>query len=438
MSKPIVSAHRGAILHFLRDPGDGTDARAYEYWPDGLLLIEDGCIAACGPAGDLLQTLGPDVTVTAHPDALLLPGFVDTHLHYPQTDVIASSGRQLLDWLNDYVFPAERRFADAAHAAEVAEFFLDELLRNGTTTALVFGTVHKASVDVFFEAARARRLRMIAGKVLMDRHCPDFLRDTCESGERDSRALIERWHGTDRLHYAITPRFAPTSTPEQLASAGRLAREFPDVFIHSHVAENRDEIAWARELFPDARSYLDVYDRVGLLRDRAIYAHCIYLDDADRRRMAASGAAAAFSPTSNFFLGSGLFDLAATDACGMHYGLASDVGGGTSFSLLRTMDEAYKVAQLKGQRLSALRAFYLATLGGAKILGLDHRIGSFQPGHEADFIVLDLAATPLLERRCRLASTLPETLMALLTLGDDRAIRQTFILGRAMKPGSPR
>jgi len=428
-----VSVHRGALLHFLRDPGDGRDPSVYEYFADGLLVIADGRIVACGPAASLLATLPSTMPVTEHRNALLMPGFIDSHMHYPQTDIIASQGRQLLDWLNDYVFPAEARFGDHDHAAAIAHACIDEMIRNGTTTALVFGTVHRVSVDAFFEVAEQRRLRMICGKVLMDRNCPEDLRDSAETGDRDSRALIERWHGKGRFHYAITPRFAPTSTGPQLVRAGRLAAEFPDVFIHSHVAENVAEIAWVRDLFPGARSYLDVYDRFGLLRDRAIYAHCIHFDDVDRRRMSASGAAAAFCPTSNLFLGSGLFNLDASDSAGMRYALASDVGGGTSFSLLRTMDEACKVAQLQQQRLHPLRAFYLSTLGGARILGLDDRIGSFRSGREADFIVLDLAATPLLERRCQQAATISEKLMALLTLGDDRVVRETFILGEPAK-----
>ncbi|GAC1626155.1 MAG: guanine deaminase [Nevskia sp.] len=389
---------------------------------------------AGAPAQDLLPLLPRELGVTRHDDALLLPGFIDTHSHYPQTDVIASAGGPLLSWLDQAVFPEERRFGDAAHAGEVAGFFLDQLLRNGTTTALVFASVHRASVDAFFEAAGRRRLRMIAGKLLMDQNCPDFLRDSAVDGERDTRALIERWHGRERLSYAITPRFAATSSAAQLHGAGRLAAEHPDVFIHSHLAENRAEIAWVRELFPEARSYLDVYDRCGLLRERAVYAHCLHLDDTDRRRMAATGAAAAFCPSSNLFLGSGLFDLAASDAAGLRYGIGTDVGAGTRFGLLETLGEAYKVAALQGQALSPLRAFYLATLGGARSLGLEREIGSFRPGSEADFVVLDFKATPLIERRCRRAPTLAEKLLVLMMLGDDRAIRQTYVLGAESKP----
>jgi len=378
----------------------------------------------------LLPRLPADVEVISHPDCLLVPGFVDTHIHYPQTDVIGSGGRQLLDWLEDYTFPTERRFADATHAREVAEFFLDELLRNGTTTAMVFCTVHRASVEAFFESAARRRTRMVAGKVLMDRNSPEYLRDTPATGECDSRELLEKWHGHDRLSYAVTPRFAVTSSEAQLESAGQLAKAFPDCLIQTHLAENLDEIAWVRKLFPSARSYLDVYDRYGLVRDRAVYAHCIHLDSADRARMAESGAAAAFCPSSNFHLGSGLFDLAAADAAGMPFSVATDVGAGSSFSMLRTLGDAYRVAQLSRQHLSPLRAFYLATLAGARALGLDDRIGSLRTGMEADFVVLNLRATPLIARRTAQARTLAEKLLILMVLGDDRVISRTYILGR--------
>jgi guanine deaminase len=426
----LPQAYRAAILHFLADPGAADDPRAMQYFEDGLLVVAEGRVLACGPAQDLLPTLPAGTQPIDLRPGLILPGFVDTHIHYPQTDVIASFGTQLLDWLERYTFPAERRFADADHARAVCEFFLDELLRNGTTTALVFGTVHRQSVDVFFEAAEARGLRMIAGKVLMDRNCPEDLRDTPEQGTRESAELIERWHGRARLGYAITPRFAITSSDEQLRLAGELARAHPTVHVHTHVAENADEIAWARELFPWSRSYLDVYARYGLLRERSVFAHCIHLDDEDRRRMGESGAAAAFCPTSNLFLGSGLFDIDAMDRAAIPIGIATDVGGGTSFSMLRTLADAYKVAQMKGQSLAPSRAFYLATLGGARALDLQGEIGNFLPGKEADFIVLDLEATPLLARRTSAAATVGEKLFAVMTLGDDRCVAQAYVLGR--------
>lgn len=426
-------AHRGAILHFLSDPGAQSARGSYEWFEDGLLLVESGRVVAAGAAATLLPGLSERFEVVNHGEHLLLPGFIDTHIHYPQTDVIASGGDNLIDWLQNYTFPAESRFGDPLHARAVAEFFLDELLRNGTTTAMVFCTVHKASTEAFFQAARQRGLRMIAGKVLMDRNSPADLQDTPESGERESRELIEEWHGRERLLYAITPRFAPASSEEQLASAGRLAREFPQVLIQSHVAENLAEIEWARRLFPAARSYLDIYDRFGLVRERAIYAHCIHFDRADRQRMAQTGAAAAFCPSSNLYLGSGLFDIAASDAAGMRFSIATDVGGGTSFSMLRTLGDAYKVSQSCGQHLAALRAFYLATRGAARALGLAGQIGSFEPGAEADFIALNLRSTPLLARRTAAARTLEEKLLILMTLGDDRAIAGTYILGERVR-----
>jgi guanine deaminase len=426
-----LQAYRASILHFLSDPGAGNDPHAMQYFEDGILVVEDGHVLAVGPARDMLPTLPPQAAIDDCRPALIVPGFVDTHIHYPQTDVIASFGTQLLDWLERYTFPAERRFADRDHACAVCEFFLDELLRNGTTTALVFGTVHARSVDAFFEAAEARGMRMIAGKVLMDRHCPEDLRDTPSGGVRESAELIERWHGRARLGYAITPRFAITSSDEQLRLAGDLARAHPTVHVHTHVAENLHEVAWARELFPWSRSYLDIYDRYGLVRERSVFAHCIHLDGDDRHRMGDSGAAAAFCPTSNLFLGSGLFDIEAMDRERIPIGIATDVGGGTSFSMLRTLADGYKVAQLRGHALGAERAFYLATLGGARALRLDEHIGNFLPGKEADFVVLDLAATPLLARRTALAHSIAEKLFALMTLGDDRCVHQTYLLGRA-------
>jgi guanine deaminase len=428
-------AHCGSILHFRADPGAQARAEACEYWDSGVLIVADGRIEAVGPASALLRDAGP-LSIVEHGQRLIMPGFIDTHIHYPQTDIIGAGGRNLLDWLEHQAFPAEQRFADGQHARSVAEFFLDELLRNGTTTAQVLGTVHKISIDAFFEAAAARSLRMIAGKTLMDRHCPDGLRDSASEGEREMRELIETWHGRDRLHYAITPRFALTSSMAQLQGAGQLAHEYPDVFIHSHLAENRDEVESVRKLFPNDRSYLDVYDRFGLLRERATYAHCIYLDEADRQRLAGSGAAAAYCPSSNLYLGSGLFDMHASDAAGMRFALATDVGGGSSFSMLRTMGEAYKVGQLLGQPLAPLRAFYLATLAGARILGLENRIGQFAPGMEADFIVLDPQATPLLARRMVQARNLSERLLLFMILGDDRAIAETYVLGQAVRPGT--
>ncbi|HEU4846423.1 MAG TPA: guanine deaminase [Burkholderiaceae bacterium] len=423
-----MQGYRASLLHFHADPACGE--HAHSWYEDGLLLVDEGKVVAAGDYAALHAGLAPGTELHDYSGKLITPGFIDTHVHYPQTDMIASPAPGLLPWLVTYTFPTERRFGDPQHAAQVAGFFLDELLRCGTTTAMVYCTVHAASVDAFFAASEQRQLRMVAGKVLMDRHCPEFLRDTAESGARDSEALIRRWHKRGRALYAITPRFAPTSSEAQLRLAGELAAAWPDTFVQSHVAENEEECRWVRELFPAARSYLDVYDRCGLLRPRAVYGHCIWLDEADRARMAESGAAAAVCPTSNLFLGSGLFDFARADAAGMRLALATDVGGGTSCSMLQTMNEAYKVARLTGSYLPALRMFYLATLGAARAMQLEGTIGSFAPGAEADFIVLDPQATPLLQRRTSRCASLEELLFALALLGDDRAVAATFAAGR--------
>lgn len=428
MSISPPSAWRATLVHCVGDPDVGG-VDAVQHFEDGLLVVREGRVEQLGDAVALLPALPEGTEVHDCRGRLILPGLIDAHVHCPQTDMIASYGKQLLEWLETYVFPAEMRFADPGHAAEAATFFLDELLRNGTTSALVLGTVHAHSVDAIFGAARRRGMRLMAGKVLMDRHCPPALRDTPESGYRDGKALIERWHGVDRLEYAITPRFAPTSSAEQLWRAGQLAAEYPDTFVHTHIAENTAEVAWVAKLFPEARSYLDVYERFGLLRERTVLAHCIHLDADDRHLIAERGAAMAFCPTANTFLGSGLFDLAAARGAGARVALGTDVGAGTSFSMLQTLAEAYKVAQLAGRTLSPYGALYLATLGSAKALYVDDRIGNLAPGKEADFIVVDLECTPLMDRRTRAAQTLEEKIFALFILGDDRAIAETIVNG---------
>jgi guanine deaminase len=429
---PQAKAYRAALLHCLADPREVGIERSHEYFEDGLLVVADGKVAQIGHAAELLPTLAAGTEVVEYPNALITPGFVDTHIHYPQTGMIASYGEQLLDWLETYTFPTERAFADKAHAGEVAEVFLDELLRNGTTTALVFGSVHKESVDAFFEACEKRNLRMIAGKVLMDRNAPDYLTDTAETGYADSKELIERWHGKGRLHYAVTPRFAPTSTPEQLALAGQLFKEYPDLYMHTHLSENRKEIEWVRELFPERQGYLDVYDHHGLIGARSVFAHGVHLCDEECRRLGETGSAVAFCPTSNLFLGSGLFDLEKVEGFGVRVGLGTDVGAGTSFSQLQSLNEAYKVMQLQGKKLDPFKSLYLATLGGARALYLDDRIGNLQPGKDADFVVLDYQATPLIDYRMRQARTLEEKLFALTILGDDRAVKETFAAGESV------
>jgi guanine deaminase len=422
-----VQAYRASLLHFHADPAFAENA--YSWFEDGLLVVEDGRVKAAGDYAELVSTLPDGLLPHDYRGQIITPGFIDTHLHYPQTDMIASPAPGLLPWLETYTFPTERRFGDPAHARATAEFFLDELTRCGTTTAVVYCTMHRASVDAFFEASEARNLRMVAGKVLMDRNCPDFLRDP-EGGIGESEALINKWHKHARSLYAITPRFAPTSSAAQLKAIAELAKAYPDTFIQTHVSENKDECNWVRELYPDARSYLGVYDGYGLMRPRALFGHCIWLDDEDFARMAATGSAASVCPTSNLFLGSGLFDFEKADGAGVQVTLGTDVGAGTSFSMLQTMNEAYKVARLKGSYLAALRMFYLATLGAARAMDLEGTIGSFAVGTEADFIVLDPRSTPLLARRSSHCDTLEEQLFALALLGDDRAIRATYAAGR--------
>lgn len=423
-----LKAFQGSIFHVLGDPAGGNKD-AYEYIHDGLLLVEEGIIKALGPRETLGSTLPDSTPVRQFPDGLIVPGFIDTHIHFPQTDIIGAHGKQLLDWLQTYTFPAELAFADPHHAAQAAQFFVDELLRNGTTTALVFATVHETSAQALFAAAHARGMRLITGKVLMDRNAPPGLLDGPDLGYDESRTLIRRWHGKGRLSYAVTPRFAVSCTPAQLRVAGQLIDEFGDVYLQTHLAENKTEIEFVASLFPEARDYLDVYARAGLVTNRSLFAHSIHLDPSAMMRIAAAGAAISFCPTSNLFLGSGLFNLRAAKAHGIKVGLGTDVGGGTSFSLFAAMNEAYKVGQLRGETLDPLQSFYLATLGGAEALGLHDRVGNLRPGKEADFLVLDRKATPLLARRLALCRSIEEELFALGILGDDRAIAFTFLMG---------
>lgn len=419
-------ALRGSLLSFRDHP---AVPGALEYIDDGLVLVAQGRIERCGEAAALLAGLPAGTQVDDWRGHLVLPGFVDCHTHFVQADIVAAHGESLLGWLDRYAFPAEARYADAAEAASAAEFVLDELLRNGTTTAMVFGSVHAGSVDAIFGAAQARGMRLIAGKVLMDSGCPEALRDSAQSGYDESLALIRRWHGQGRLAYAVTPRFAASSSPEQLAAAGALYRENPGVYVQSHLAETEAEVARVRERFPAARSYTDLYARFGLLGPRAVYAHGIWLGEGDRRLLAETGTAIAFCPASNLFLGSGLFNLDAAEAAGVRVGLGTDVGAGPSFSLLATLADGYKSARLAGRTLDPLRGFYLATLGGARALGLEAHIGSLQPGREADCTVLDPRATPLLARRSAHCRSLEERLFALMMLGGERAVAATYVGG---------
>ena len=419
---------RSALLRFA---DDGTAV----YDADGLLAVGPDTqgrqrVLAAGAWSDLAPRFGGG-PVEHLPDRIIAPGFVDMHIHFPQTDVIGSPADGLLPWLENYTFPHEKRFVAPEYSAQIAQFFIAELLRNGVTTALAFATSHPASAEALFVEAQHHQMRLITGKVLQDRHSPDGVRDDTAQSLIDTEALIQRWHGVDRLGYAITPRFAPTSTSAQLRGAGELAARYPDVWIQSHVAENLDEIRWARELFPASRSYLSVYADFGLLRERAVYAHCIHLDEPDRALLRDTGAVAAISPTSNLFLGSGFFDYAEADRVGVGYGLASDVGGGTSFSPFHTMMAAYYVGRegqtKRGLSLSPAHLWWQHTAGAARALGLAGVVGNLQPGCEADFVVLNPQATPLLARRTAQADSLDELLFAMIVLGDDRLVEKTVI-----------
>lgn len=421
-----IQAYRAEWLSVGQDPRDAPDAVRHE--PDGLLVVEDGLVVARGAYAELAEKFA---NVPVHDlGGLVVPGFIDAHVHYPQTDRIASHGEQLLDWLDRHIFPAEKAFADRAHADAVAAFFLDELLRNGTTSALVFPTVHEQSVDALFEAALKRRMRLISGKVLMDLG-PDGLRDSVASGREESEALIRRWRGRGRLGYAVTPRFALTSTDAQLADAGALLSEHPDVLMHTHLAENTRECAAVEARFPEAADYLDAYDRFGLVTGRSVFAHGIHLSDRACARLHASGAGIAICPSSNLFLGSGFFDFGQADRHRLRLGLGTDVGAGTSFSMLHTAGLAYQAALAREDRLDPFRALYLATAGSAALLNIGDKVGALEPGQEADFAVLDCAATPLLARRTR-GADLAERLFALQILGDDRAVARTYVLGECV------
>ena len=428
-----ISAVRGPALTFTGDPfRDGLDA-TMRYEPDAIVAMADGHISHFGPAKDISPLLPPGTEVRDYgKNALISAGFIDTHVHYPQTPMIASQGAQLLDWLNRYTFPTELAFADRSRARAVAKLFLRESLRNGVTTSCVYCTVHPGSVDALFEQAEELGLRLAAGKVLMDRNAPDGLLDTAQSGYDESLALIRKWHGRGRLLYAITPRFAVTSSPAQLSAAGALWRQHPDCLMQTHISESREEVSWIEKSFPDRRNYLDVYDHYGLCGQRAIFGHGIWLDESELQFLHETGAAIAHCPTSNFFLGSGAFDLARAvrQDRPVRVGLGTDVGAGTSFSILATLDAAYKAAQLNRYALSAAHAFYLATRGSARAIYLEDKIGSLAPDMEADLVVLDMSSTPLIDFRMSEARDLAERLFIQTTLGDDRAVQATYVGGR--------
>ena len=423
---------RGRILDFHAEPEDDSDTSAFSYTEDGAILISDGHIVATGEFATV-NAMANDATVVDHRPHLLMAGFVDTHIHFPQVQVIASWGAQLLEWLNNYTFPEEMRFADPQHCATMAGHFYDLLLSYGTTSAVAYCSVHPSSTEAYFTEAAKRNMRMIGGKVMMDRNAPDGLLDTPQSSYDDSKALIQKWHGKGRALYAVTPRFAITSSPEQLDMAGALAAEHPDCHIQTHLSENHDEIAFTKELYPDAPDYLGVYEHYGLLTPKSLLGHSIHLEPREIDVLAETGAKPVFCPTSNLFLGSGLFDDQGLRGRGITNAIATDVGGGTSYSMLQTLKEGYKVLQLQKQKLHPLRAFHWITRGNAVALGLEDKIGTLAAGSEADIVVLDASATPAMALRMDRADTLSEELFVLQTLGDDRAIAQVYVAGVAMK-----
>ena len=418
----------GQTLDFTQNPFDaGWETVTHD--SRGSVLIEDGKIAALGHAAEL-KAAHPDAKLTDYGDDLILPGFVDPHVHYPQTAMIASWGKRLIDWLNSYTFPEEMSFDDPAYAQEIAKRFFDLSLSHGTTTVASFCTIHPESVEAFFAEAQARGLCAVGGKTCMDRNAPEGLRDTARSGYDDSKALLEKWHGLDRLIYAVTPRFSPTSTREQLEAMGALWAEHPDCPMQTHLSEQTDEVAWVKELFPEARDYLDTYEAAGLVGEGALWGHSIYLTDRERARIKESKGALVHCPTSNTFIGSGLFDMDGLTREGQIVGLATDTGGGSSFSMLRTMAAAYEVGQLRGRPLHPAELLWLATEGSARSLRLANRIGRLAVGHDADLVVLDLKSTPVIEQRAERADDIWEAVFPTIMMGDDRAVRDVRVMGQ--------
>jgi guanine deaminase len=424
---------RGRVLTFMDEPGRDDEASAYRYFEDGGVLISGGKIVRLGDFSDVSKSAPKEAEHIDHRPHLIIPGLIDTHNHFPQMQVIGSYGTQLLDWLNRYTFVEEQKFASETHSARIAALYMDEMIRNGTTTAAAFCSVHRASAEAFFAEAEKRNMLMIGGKVMMDRNAPERLRDTPQSSYDDTKALIEKWHGKGRAHYAISPRFGITSSDAQLEMAQALVREHPDCFVQTHLSENHQEIARTKALFPWAWDYTHVYERHGLLGPKSLFGHCIHLEPREIAALAESRSVAVFCPTSNLFLGSGLFDREGLLAQGVRIAVATDVGGGTDYSMLATMDQAYKVLQLKGQKLSPLNALYMMTLGNARALGLEDRIGTLEEGTDADIAVLDTGATPAMRLRSETVRTLSEELFVLQTMGGDRAVAEAYVAGRAAK-----
>lgn len=426
---------RGRTLSFLRWPETIDDHAAYRYEEDGGLLLRDGKIVAAGAYAEVAKQAGDGVKVIDHRPHLLLPGFIDAHMHFPQMQILASYGAELLEWLNTYTFPEETKFENAQHGRRIARLFLDEVIRHGTTTVAAYCSVHKSSADAFFAESHGRNMLNIAGKVMMDRNAPDGVTDTPQSGYDDTKALIGEWHGKGRQHYAITPRFAITSTPEQMEMAGALAREFPDLHIQTHLSENHAEIAFTQELYPWSKDYTDVYEHYGLMGPKTLLGHCIHLSEREADALSATGSIAVFCPTSNLFLGSGLFPYQRLRSRRnpVRIAAATDVGGGTNYSMLRTMDEGYKVIALQGEKLTPFQSFWQLTRGNAEALSIADKVGTLEVGTDADIIVLDAGATPVTRLRMETVKTLAEELFLLQTVGDDRAVREVYIAGNPAK-----
>ncbi len=424
---------RGRILSFTSEPQSLDDDGCYIFIEDGALAVSNGFIIARGEYSDISQQY-PDADINDHRPHLILPGFIDTHVHFPQMQVIGSFGAKLLDWLNTYTFVEEQKFANPQHCERLAKIFFDTSLRHGTTTAVTYCSVHKSSADAFFKEAQNRNLRMIGGKVMMDRNAPEALRDTPQSGYDDTKALIADWHDVDRLSYAISPRFAITSTPTQLEMSQALMHEHPDCYMQTHLSENLDEIEFAKQLYQSARDYLEIYEMYDLLGDKSLFGHCIHLTEREKASMAETRSIAVFCPTSNLFLGSGLFDFEGMREKGVRTSVATDTGGGTSYSMLKTMDEAYKILQLRNQILSPLHSFYMMTLGNAKALSLSDKIGTLDVGSEADIVVLNASPTPTMQLRYETVTTIKEELFMLQTMGDDRSIAAVYVAGKASHP----
>jgi len=435
-AEPTIRILRGRILTFVSEPQGRDDHASYRYIEDGAIVIDllRGRILLVKEWGDgPTWADGTPPEVIDHRPNLIMAGFIDPHIHFPQMQVIGAYAGALLEWLNTYTFVEEQKFGDIDHATRIASRFFDELVRHGTTTAAAYCSVHPQSVDAFFSEAEKRNMLMVGGKVMMDRNAPPGLCDTPQSGYDDTKAGIAKWHGKGRAHYAITPRFAITSTHEQMAMAEALAREFPDLHIQTHVSENLAEIAFANELYPNYGDYVGIYEKFHLLGPKTLLGHCIHLSHRETQVIAETRSVAVFCPTSNLFIGSGLFDYERQHQHGVRIATATDVGGGSSYSMLRTMDEGYKVMQLRGQRLTPFRSFYHMTLGNARAMSLDGRIGTLEPGKEADIVVLNSGATPQMKLRMETVASLEQELFLLQTCGDDRAIVETYVMGEPQK-----